>query len=158
MNIKILLPYKEQFTSNKASAVSLTVKNSLEYSNLINNNGLRNVDLIDNILTSQFSLSKTIDFEKVTSARKLNTDEYEINKTLGYISLLRRLQNDEVLAVSYEYTYNGNRYKVGELTEDYQNRDESEIIWNGKNQHVLLMVLNQPWQLLLFFLFQYHLQ
>ena len=37
MNIKILLPYKEQFTSNKASAVSLTVKNSLEYSNLINN-------------------------------------------------------------------------------------------------------------------------
>ena len=39
------------------------------------------------------------------------------------ISLLRRLQNDEILAVSYEYTYNGNRYKVGELTEDYQNRD-----------------------------------
>ena len=37
MNIKILLPYKEQFTSDKASAVSLTVKNSLEYSNLINN-------------------------------------------------------------------------------------------------------------------------
>ena len=90
---------------------------------------MRNVDLIDNILTGQFSLSKTIDFEKVTSARKLNTDEYEINKTLGYISLLRRLQNDEVLAVSYEYTYNGNRYKVGELTEDYQNRDESEIIF-----------------------------
>ena len=99
------------------------------FDNLISNNSLRNVDLIDNILTGQFSLSKTIDFEKVTSARKLNTDEYEINKTLGYISLLRRLQNDEVLAVSYEYTYNGNRYKVGELTEDYQNRDESEIIF-----------------------------
>ena len=49
----------------------------------------------------------------MTSARKLDVDEYEINKSLGYISLLRRLQNDEVLAVSYEYTFNGNRYKVG---------------------------------------------
>ena len=58
-----------------------------------------------------------------------DVDEYEINKSLGYISLLRRLQNDEVLAVSYEYTFNGNRYKVGELTEDYQNREDNEIIF-----------------------------
>ena len=43
--------------------------------------------------------------------------------------MLRRLQNDEVLAVSYEYTYNGNRYKVGELSEDYQNREDSEMIF-----------------------------
>ena len=99
------------------------------YDNIINNSSLRNNDQIDDILSNINGLSKTIDFEKVTSARKLNTDEYEVNKTLGYISLLRRLQNDEVLAVSYEYTYNGNRYKVGELSEDYQNRSESEIIF-----------------------------
>ena len=66
--------------------------------------------------------------KKVTSARKLNIDEFKINKSLGYISLLRRLQNDEVLAVSYEYTFNGNRYKVGELMEDYQNKSDDEII------------------------------
>ena len=94
------------------------------YDNITNNSSLRNNDQIDDILSNVNGLSKTIDFEKVTSARKLNTDEYEVNKTLGYISLLRRLQNDEVLAVSYEYTYNGNRYKVGELSEDYQNRSE----------------------------------
>ena len=99
------------------------------FQNLSANNNLRNVDLVDDILLSQFNLSKTIDFEKVTSARKLDVDEYEINKSLGYISLLRRLQNDEVLAVSYEYTYNGNRFKVGELTEDYQNREDNEIIF-----------------------------
>ena len=99
------------------------------FQNLLDNNNLRNVDLVDDILLSQFNLSKTIDFEKVTSARKLDVDEYEINKSLGYISLLRRLQNDEVLAVSYEYTYNGNRFKVGELTEDYQNREDNEIIF-----------------------------
>ena len=44
------------------------------------------------------------------------------------MTLLRKLQNDEVLAVSYEYTYNGRTYKVGELTEDYQNRPESDAI------------------------------
>ena len=104
-------------------------KSNLLFENINTNNNLRDVDFIDDILINQFNLSKTIDFEKVTSARKLDIDEYEINKSLGYISLLRRLQNDEVLAVSYEYTFNGNRYKVGELTEDYQNREDSEIIF-----------------------------
>lgn len=99
------------------------------FDNLSKNSSARDVDLVDDFLINQFSLQKTIDFEKVTSARKLDIDEYEINKTLGYISLLRRLQNDEVLAVSYEYTFNGNRYKVGELSEDYQNREDNEMIF-----------------------------
>src|SRR5690606_27412276 len=30
---------------------------------------------------------------------------------------------------SYEYTYNGQSYKVGELSEDYQNRPENEVIF-----------------------------
>ena len=37
MNIDIILPYKEIFSTNKASAVSLTVKNALEFSNFKNN-------------------------------------------------------------------------------------------------------------------------
>ncbi len=102
---------------------------NLLFENLSSNGSLRDIDQVDNTLSSQFIFNKSADYEKVTSARKLNSDEYEINKNLGYISLLRRLQNDEVLAVSYEYTYNGNRYKVGELTEDYQNRNESEVIF-----------------------------
>ena len=59
------------------------------------------------------------DFEKITSTRKLSSTEFTINKELGYISLQRKLQNDESLAVAYEYTYNGRVYKVGELSEDY---------------------------------------
>ena len=101
--------------------------NSL-FQNLIDNNSIRNVNLVNDVLTNQFILSKTTDFEKVTSARKLDNDEYVVNNSLGYISLLRRLQNDEVLAVSYEYTFNGNVYKVGELSEDYQNKSDDEII------------------------------
>ena len=36
MKINILLPYKEQFDQNKASAVSITVKNNLYYSSYLN--------------------------------------------------------------------------------------------------------------------------
>ena len=80
-------------------------------------------------MKNDFSLVNSIDFEKVTSARKLSDSEYKVNGTLGYISLLRKLQNDEVLAVSYEYTYNGKRYQVGELAENYQNRGDDETIF-----------------------------
>ena len=36
MKINILLPYKEKFDENKASSVSITVKNNLRYSNYLN--------------------------------------------------------------------------------------------------------------------------
>jgi len=125
---KVLLNSNSPYVGNGNGSPNDNSSNFL-YENLINDPSLRNIDLIDNIINSQYSFSQSVDYEKVTSARKLDSDEYFISKTLGYISLLRRLQNDEVLAVSYEYTFNGNRYKVGELSEDYQNRDESEVIF-----------------------------
>jgi len=67
------------------------------------------------------------DFEKINSARKLALSEYTFNKELGYLTLQRKLQNDEALAIAFEYTYNGRVYKVGELTEDYGNKPESEV-------------------------------
>ena len=36
MKINILLPYKEKFDENKASSISITVKNNLLYSNYLN--------------------------------------------------------------------------------------------------------------------------
>lgn len=70
-----------------------------------------------------------IDFLKVTTARRLSETEYNLNSQLGYVTLTRRLQNDEMLAVAYEYTFNGANYKVGELYEDYQNRGEDQAIY-----------------------------
>jgi cell surface protein SprA len=58
------------------------------------------------------------DFEKVENARKLDEREYDFNRQLGYISLNTALNTDEVLAVAYEYTYNGQQYKVGEFSTD----------------------------------------
>lgn len=58
------------------------------------------------------------DFEKVESARLLPESEYILNPTLGYISLRSALSADDVLAVAYEYTYNGKTYQVGEFSAD----------------------------------------
>ena len=58
------------------------------------------------------------DYEKVESARLLNSGEYTLNAALGYISLKTSLSQDEVLAVAYEYTYGGQVYQVGEFSTD----------------------------------------
>ena len=58
------------------------------------------------------------DFEKIESARLLSSSEYTLNSALGYISLKSALNQDEVLAVAYEYTYNGQVYQVGEFSTD----------------------------------------
>lgn len=70
-----------------------------------------------------------VDFETVTSARKLDAQEYMIDPELGLISLVRKLQNDEVLAVSFDYSFRGQNFKVGELREDYESRVEDEVIF-----------------------------
>ncbi len=58
------------------------------------------------------------DYEKVESARMLNSGEYSLNSALGYISLKTALNQDEVLAVAYEYTAGGQVYQVGEFSTD----------------------------------------
>lgn len=102
--------------------------NSL-FQNLGNDPRLRQSDQISSILEGEKGLEKALDFERVTGARKLDPAEYYFNSQLGFLSLNRQLQNDEVLAVSYEYSYQGRRFKVGELTEDYQNRPEDQVIF-----------------------------
>lgn len=99
------------------------------YNEISNNSDLRNIDFAADILANDFNFDKATDYESVTAARKLDEREYTINRQLGQLSLLRKLQNDEVLGVAYEYTYNGQIYKVGELTEDYQQRPEDQAIF-----------------------------
>ena len=74
-------------------------------------------------------LENGLDYEKLTGARKLDESEYSFNPLLGYISLNRKLQNDEALAVAYEYTFNGRNYQVGELSDDYANTSEDQVIF-----------------------------
>lgn len=99
------------------------------YANLSSNPSYRPFDTGSRAMESDLGLRKGVDFEQINGARKLDSKEYFFNPQMGFVSLFRRLQNDEVLAVSYEYTYNGQVYKVGELTEDYQVRREDELIF-----------------------------
>jgi cell surface protein SprA len=57
-------------------------------------------------------------FEKVESARLLTASEYTVNTRLGFISLNQSLNNDEVLAVAYQYTLDGQTYQVGQFAQD----------------------------------------
>ncbi len=56
------------------------------------------------------------DYEKLERARKLTEAEYTLQPQLGYISLNQALNNDEVLAVAFQYTVGNNTYQVGEFT------------------------------------------
>lgn len=57
-------------------------------------------------------------YAKLTYARQLTPKEFTLNAQLGYITLASPLNNDEVLAVAYQYTYNGKTYQVGEFSSD----------------------------------------
>lgn len=59
-----------------------------------------------------------IDYVSLENARRLNMNEYKLHSELGYISLNQRLENDEILAVSFQYTANGKVYQVGEFSSD----------------------------------------
>ena len=86
------------------------------YSKIISNGGNRNPALVVSNLQG-LGLSPVQDFEKIF-ARKLDSSQYIFNRQVGYISLGQPLQPDEVLAVAYQYSYNGRIYQVGELSQD----------------------------------------
>ncbi|MCX8486707.1 MAG: cell surface protein SprA, partial [Crocinitomicaceae bacterium] len=71
---------------------------------------------------------QAVDYEKVENARKLTEAEFTYNALLGYISLNNALNNDEVLAVSYEYTYRGDTYQVGEFSTDGASGQQALIL------------------------------
>ncbi len=91
-------------------------KTNSEYSSIISNPGSRNSALITNQLISM-GLNPVQDFEK-TFARKLDSTQYIYNKRVGFLSLSQPLQPDEVLAVAFQYSYNGKIYQVGEFSQD----------------------------------------
>lgn len=85
------------------------------YNTIRSRPGIRNVQQTSQALSD---LEGGDDFEKVESARLLSSSEYTLNTALGFISLRSALNQDEVLAVAYEYTYGGQVYQVGEFSTD----------------------------------------
>ncbi|MBZ0206523.1 MAG: cell surface protein SprA [Flavobacteriales bacterium] len=90
--------------------------NSL-YNLVANNAGIRSFTSAAAALqVLGFQASKN--YEKLESARLLTENEYTVNERLGFIGLNQNLNNDEVLAVAYQYTFQGQTYQVGEFSTD----------------------------------------
>ena len=69
----------------------------------------RKISMVNDALKG--SMEGGRDFEKIESARLLESSEYTLNKKLGYISLRTQLQADEVLGVAFSFIYNGKTYR-----------------------------------------------
>ncbi len=89
--------------------------NSL-YQDMSTNPLIRDFSNAVSALTPNYTQSK--DYEKVENARQLSEQEFTYNALLGYISLRQPLNQDQVLAVAYQYTYKGRTYQVGEFSND----------------------------------------
>lgn len=79
---------------------------------------VRRIDQAVAVLQNQFGLQQARDFEKVSARRLREGSEFIVNRELGFVSLNINLQQDQVLGVAFQYSYNNNIYKVGELYND----------------------------------------
>ena len=82
---------------------------------------IRDIQQFNNLMEGTYAgmgIEGGEDYEKIESARRLESSEYTLNSTLGFISLKTALNADEVLAVAYEYTLGGKTYQVGEFSTD----------------------------------------
>ncbi|MBQ2179892.1 MAG: cell surface protein SprA, partial [Prevotella sp.] len=93
----------------------------------------RNMDRTSSVLDGIDRFTGSVDYEKLASARLLNSSEYKVNSAMGYISLKTSLQTDQVLAVAYEYTYGGQTYQVGEFASDRTTASEALYVKSLKN-------------------------
>ena len=99
----------EQYPSNNLNNL---------YNNLTNNySQIRDITQVSDLLNN-LGFREGTDYIKLESARKLDPQDYIVNYDLGYISLNFTLRPGEILAVAYEYTINGQTYKVGEFSTD----------------------------------------
>ncbi len=126
-----------EISSAKWSSTGQTVPSNqanTEYATLTNSYAdARDIDQTSTVLDAIPGFENGVDYEKLSSARLLNSSEYTLNKSLGYISLKTGLQTDQVLAVAYEYTLGGQTYQVGEFASDLTETSKALFVKSLKN-------------------------
>ena len=108
-------PYNKNVHSQTALPYPFNDANT-EYRSIINDPSSRNPSQAANKLNS-LGLTQVQDFE-IVYARKLNTTDYTFSPQIGFLSVNQTLQANDVLAVAYQYSYNGHIYQVGEFSQD----------------------------------------
>ena len=79
------------------------------------------------LISGIYNYTAGVEFNKIENGRKLSQSEFFLHPQLGYISLNRKMEDDEVLAVAYEYTIRGSNevYQVGEFSDEVPNVQSS---------------------------------
>ncbi|HEX4374070.1 MAG TPA: cell surface protein SprA, partial [Puia sp.] len=108
-------PYNTRIHSQSATSYPFNDAND-EYRNIVNDPNSRNISQATNKLNS-LGLTQVQDYEQVY-ARKLDSTAYTVYPQLGFISLTQQLQPNDVLAIAYQYSYNGRIFQVGEFSTD----------------------------------------
>lgn len=87
------------------------------YQELLSSSGTRALETAIATLQSNLGMTDAQDFSKIR-ARKLAPSEYTFHPKLGFISLNTITKPTDVVAIAYQYTYNGKTYQVGEFAQD----------------------------------------
>ncbi len=115
-------PFSDKITSLN-QIMPDNVSNDL-YPRINRDENVRNVNTALNQLQTVYGLQSFKDFEK-SFMRKLSPSEFVLNPQLGTISLNTNIQNNDVLAVSFQYVHNGKVYQVGDISRDITLPDTS---------------------------------
>ncbi|MDR0763473.1 MAG: cell surface protein SprA [Bacteroidales bacterium] len=116
---------------------------------MLNRSMMRNISSVNQYIANTTGYTSGEQFEKVESARRLNTNEYTFNSQLGFISLNQPLNNDQVLAVAYQYQIIGDSttYQVGEFSD--QGILDPQVLIVKLLKATTLNVTNPLWDLMM---------
>ncbi|NVK05287.1 MAG: cell surface protein SprA [Flavobacteriia bacterium] len=89
--------------------------------------GVRDISSVNAELNAAGFIESS-EYVELTNARKLQPSQFKLDPQLGYISLNEALNQDEVLAVSFQYTAFGQTYQVGEFSTDGVNAPNTLIL------------------------------
>ena len=94
------------------------------------NPAIRDIATVDDGF-SGLQVRDGLDYVTLENARRLDFNEYQLDSQLGYVSLNQRLNNDEVLAIAFQFTVNDKVYQVGEFSSDGVEASGGTILGNG---------------------------
>ena len=111
-------PGVDIFPGDKGGEFPDNLSNQLDPDNLVQSYpGVRDISQVNSALTGA-GFEEATEFVELANARKLNPNEFNFHPQLGYITLNTALNQDEVLAVAFQYTAGGQTFQVGEFSTD----------------------------------------
>jgi cell surface protein SprA len=101
--------YTEKLPTNQTNTI---------YQQFISNPSLRQTNkVVAGLQRPPFEMSIGRDFE-VFNGQLMDPREYTVHPDLGYVSFRRTIRPNDIVAISFKYTFNGKAYKVGEFTQE----------------------------------------